>query len=132
MGKIFNIRNGKRTETIKDCFTGLFIHNSDLEILRLESVSKQISVSQIIRIELRKHILSCPQSAEKMLDTILQTAQENWDCLQSKNKQTKTSFASFKSKVRQELQYHKLTDTQIKYVVSNLKMRNYGAHNKTK
>ena len=132
MAKVFNIRNGKRTDIAKDCFTGLYIHKTDIEILRLESLSKQISVSQIIRKELRQHILSCPQSIRGMLEEITATAQQKWFDIQSKKTKNKITFSDFKNQVKKELKFHKLSDSQIMFVVNYLKPKNDGTNNKAR
>ena len=132
MAKVFNIRNGKRTDIAKDCFTGLYVHKTDIEILRLESVAKQTSVSQIIRKELRQHILSCPQSVREMLEEITATAQQKWLDLQSKKTKNKITFSDFKNQVKKELKFHKLSDSQITFVVNYLKPKNDGTNNKAR
>lgn len=126
MAKIFYTRNGKRSDMTKDCFTGLFIHKSDIEILRLEAVSKSISVSQIIRKELRQHILSLPVGIREMLEQITEIAQQKW--FDEQKKKNKISFPDFKNQIKKELKFHNLTDSQIKFVVNNLKSKTNGTH----
>lgn len=129
MGKIFYTHNGKRSDMTKDSFIGLFVHKSDIEILRLEAISKQISVSQIIRRELYQHIISLPKGIREMLEQITEIAQQKWN--ESQTKKNKITFSDFKNQVKKELKFHKLSESQIKFVLNNLKSKTNGTYNKT-